>query len=135
MCGTYRNGLHRGFSKLRHCKYLAALLEHFVEKPVLQNSINYDDTTLNCNLLDLINVSEELVVILDENKENPNVTNRGTPKINFHIHSTAEACCNFFTFTEEIPNEKLHFLSSAAQRISQPKIIQGSSIVRVTTSL
>ena len=35
-------------------------LEHNVEKPVFQNSINYDDTILNCNLLDIINFSGEL---------------------------------------------------------------------------
>ena len=56
----------------------------------MQNSINYDDTILNCNLLDLINVSGELQVVLDGNEENPNVTNRDTPKINFNIHSTKD---------------------------------------------
>ena len=62
-----------------------SVLEHIVEKSVLQNNINYDDTTLNCNWLDLINVSGELEVILDGNEENPNVTNRDTP--NFSIRS------------------------------------------------
>ena len=36
------------------------------EKPVSQNSINYDDTVLNYNLLDIINVSGELEVIVKE---------------------------------------------------------------------
>ena len=45
---------------------------------------------LNRNLLDLINASRKLQVILDGNKENPNVTNRDTPKINFNIHSTKD---------------------------------------------
>ena len=35
-------------------------LEHNVEKPVFQSSINYDDTILNCNLLDIYNFSGEL---------------------------------------------------------------------------
>ena len=60
-------------------------LEHNVEKPVFQNSINYDGTILNCNLLDIINVSGELEVILEGNEENSNVTNRDTPKINLNI--------------------------------------------------
>ena len=38
-------------------------------------------------MLDLINVSGELELVLDGNEENPNVTNRDTPKINFHIHN------------------------------------------------
>ena len=54
-------------------------IEHNVEKPVFQNSINYDDTILNCNLLDIINVSGELEVILEGYEENSNVTNRDTP--------------------------------------------------------
>ena len=58
-----------------------SVLKHIVEKPVLQISINYDDTILNCNLLDLINVRGELEIILGGNEENPNVTNRDTPKI------------------------------------------------------
>ena len=58
-----------------------SVLKHIVEKPVLQISINYDDTILNCNLLDLINVRGQLEIILGGNKENPNVTNRDTPKI------------------------------------------------------
>ena len=33
-------------------------LEHIVKKPVFKNSVNYDDTILNCNLLDIISVSE-----------------------------------------------------------------------------
>ena len=37
-----------------------SVLEHIVEIPALQNSINYDDTILNRNLLDLINFSGEL---------------------------------------------------------------------------
>ena len=56
-------------------------LEHNVEKPVFQNSINHDDTILNCNLWDIINVSGELEVILEGNEENCNVINRDTPKI------------------------------------------------------
>ena len=40
--------------------------------------------------MDLINASRKLQVILDGNKENPNVTNRDTPKINFNIHSTKD---------------------------------------------
>ena len=65
-------------------------LEHNVEKPVFQNSINYDDTILNCNLLDIINVSGELEVILEGNEENSNVTNRDTPKINLNILSAID---------------------------------------------
>ena len=64
-----------------------SVLEHILEKPVLQNRINYDNTILTCNLLDLIIVSGELEVVLDGNEENPNVTNRDTPKINFHKHN------------------------------------------------
>ena len=37
-----------------------SLLEHIVNEPVLQNRINYDDSILNCNILDLIDVKEEL---------------------------------------------------------------------------
>ena len=48
-------------------------LEHNVEKPVFQNSINHDYTILNCNLLDIINVSGELEVTLEGNEENSNV--------------------------------------------------------------
>ena len=65
-------------------------LEHNVEKPVFQNSINYDDTILNCNLLDVINVIGELEVILEGNEENSNVTNRDTPKINLNILSAID---------------------------------------------
>ena len=45
-------------------------LEYIVEKPVFQNSINYDETIRNCNLLDMINVCGELEVILEGNEEN-----------------------------------------------------------------
>ena len=45
-------------------------LEYIVEKLVFQNSINYDETIRNCNLLDMINVCEELEVILEGNEEN-----------------------------------------------------------------
>ena len=69
-------------------------LEHIVEKPVLQNSIYHNDAILNCNLLDLINVSRELEVILDGSDENPIVANRDTPKINFNIHSTKDKPAN-----------------------------------------
>ena len=65
-------------------------LEHNVEKPEFQNSINYDDSILNCNLLDIINVSGELEVILEGNVENSNVTNRDTPKINLNVLSTVD---------------------------------------------
>ena len=82
-------------------------LEHNVEKPVFQNSINHDDTILNCNLLDIINVSGELEVTLEGNEENSNVINRDTPKINLNMLSA----------------------------IKQPKMIQRSLKVRVTTSL
>lgn len=67
-----------------------SLLEHIVEERVLQNSINYDDTILNCNFLDLTNATGEAQVILDGNEENPNVTNRDTQKINFNIYSTKD---------------------------------------------
>ena len=56
-------------------------------KPVFQNSINYDDTIRNCNLLDIINVSGELEVILEGNEESSNVTNRDTLKINLSMLS------------------------------------------------
>ena len=65
-------------------------LEHIAEKPIIQNGINYDDTILNCNLLDLSNVSGELEVVLDVNEENSNITNRDTPKINLNIDSTKD---------------------------------------------
>ena len=65
-------------------------IEHNVEKPVFQNSINYDDTILNCNLLDIINVSGELEVILEGNEENSNVTNRDTSKINLNMLSAID---------------------------------------------
>ena len=48
--------------------------EHIVEKPVFENSTNYNDTILNGNLLDITNVSRELEVIHEENQENSNVT-------------------------------------------------------------
>ena len=67
-----------------------SLLEHIVKKPVLQNRVNYDDSILNCNILDLIDVRKELEVILDVIEENPNFINRCTPKINFNIHSTRD---------------------------------------------
>ena len=57
-------------------------LEHIVEKPVFQNSINYDDTIRNCNLLDIINVSGELEVIPEGNEGSSNVANRYAPEIN-----------------------------------------------------
>ena len=41
-------------------------LGDIVEKPVSENSINYDDTILNYNLLDIINVSGALEVIVKE---------------------------------------------------------------------
>ena len=65
-------------------------LEHIVEKPVFQNSINYDDTILNCNLLDIINVNGELEIILEGKEKNPDVTNTDTPKTNFNIHSAKD---------------------------------------------
>ena len=65
-------------------------LEYIVEKLVFQNSINYDETIRNCNLLDMINVCEELEVILEGNEENWNVTNRDTPKINFNMLSAKD---------------------------------------------
>ena len=71
-----------------------SVFEHTVEKPVLQNSINYVDTTINCNLLVLIDVSRVLEAILDGNEDNPYVTNRGTPKINFNIGSTRDKSVN-----------------------------------------
>ena len=71
-----------------------SVLKYIVEKSVLQNGINHDDTSLNCNLLDIINVSRELEVVLDENEENPNVTNGNTPKINFSINSTKDKPAN-----------------------------------------
>ena len=46
----------------------ASALEHNVEKPAFQKSINYDDTILNCNLLEIINVSGELGVTLEGNE-------------------------------------------------------------------
>ena len=64
-------------------------LEHDVEKPVFQNSINHD-TILNCNLLDIINVSGELEVILEGNEENSNVINKDTPKINLTMVSAID---------------------------------------------
>ena len=71
-------------------------LEYIIEKPVLQNSINQDDTILNCNLLDLINASGELEVVLDWNEENPSVTNRDASKINFNIHNTKDKLAEIF---------------------------------------
>ena len=71
-----------------------SVLEHIVEKPVLQSSINCDDTTLNCNLLDLIDVSGELEFILDGIEENWNVANRDTPKINFNLDSIKDKLAN-----------------------------------------
>ena len=68
-----------------------SVLEHIVEKSVLQNNINYDDTTLICDLLDLFNVSGELEVILDGNEENPNVTNRDTPNFSIRSHYDRES--------------------------------------------
>ena len=65
-------------------------LEHNVEKPVFQNCINHDDTILNCNSLDIINVSGELEVILEGNEENSNVINRDTPKINLNMLSAID---------------------------------------------
>ena len=65
-------------------------LEHNVEKPIFQNSINPDDTILNCNLLDIINVSGELEVILEGNEENSNVINKDTPKININMVSAID---------------------------------------------
>ena len=65
-------------------------LEHIVEKSVFQNSVNYDDIILNCNLLDIINVSGELEVILERNEKSSNVTYRHTPKINFSMLSTKD---------------------------------------------
>ena len=65
-------------------------LEHDVEKPVFQNSINPDNTILNCNLLDIIKVSGELEVILEGNEENSNVINKDTPKINFNMVSAID---------------------------------------------
>ena len=67
-----------------------SLLENIVKKPVLQNRVNYNDSIINCNILDLIDVRKELEVILDVSKENPNFINRCTPKINFNIHSTKD---------------------------------------------
>ena len=40
--------------------------------------------------MDLSNVSGELDVIFDGDGEDPNVTNRGTLKIDFNMHSTKE---------------------------------------------
>ena len=68
----------------------ASALEHIVEKPVFENNTNYNDTILNGNLLDIINVSGELEVIHEENQENSNVTNRDTPKINFSMLSVKD---------------------------------------------
>ena len=51
-------------------------------EPVFQNSINYDDTIRNCNLLDIINVSGELEVIPEGNEGSSNVANRYAPEIN-----------------------------------------------------
>ena len=62
-----------------------SVLEHIVEKSVFQNSINYGDTILNCNLLDIFNVSGELKVIREGNEESSNVTNRDTLKIIFSM--------------------------------------------------
>ena len=64
-------------------------LGHIVEKPVFQNSINYDDTILNCNLLDIINVNGELEIILEGNENNSD-TNTDTPKINCNMHSAKD---------------------------------------------
>ena len=64
-------------------------LEHIAEKPVFQNSINYDDTILNCNLLDIINVNGELEIILEGNENNSD-TNTDTPKINCNMHSAKD---------------------------------------------
>ena len=68
----------------------ASALEHNVEKPAFQKSINYDDTILNCNLLEIINISGELGVTLEGNEENSNVTNRGTPKTNLNMLSAID---------------------------------------------
>ena len=65
-------------------------LKHNVEKPIFQNSINPDDTILNCNLLDIINVRGELEVILEGNEENSNVINKDTPKININMVSAID---------------------------------------------
>ena len=67
----------RGGTTMNHAKKASIC----IEKPVFQNSTNHDDTILNCNLLDIINVRGELEVILEGNKENSNVINRDTPKI------------------------------------------------------
>ena len=48
------------------------------------------DTILNCNFLDIINVSRELEVILEGNEENSNVINRDTSKINFIMLSAKD---------------------------------------------
>ena len=105
MVGKYRPKMELSYSPSEAKMADVCALERNVEKPVFQNSINYDDTILNSNLLDIINVRGELEVILEGNEENSNVTNRDTPKINLNMLSaTVKAARNDSQIFESTSN-------------------------------